>query len=94
MIWVFGLLLILDAWTTVQAIKLGGGEGNKFVKWCMDRVGVIPALVILSVAIFALVYVGSKDVPFLAVAATIWRGSVVYHNFKAIKVLRGNQRNP
>ena len=85
---IFGVLLLADAWTTYRALKIGGSEGTGGVKWLMDLVGVVPALLLLSAALMGVMYFGYTIDPFVVVPAIIWRASVVYHNLKVIKILK------
>jgi hypothetical protein len=47
---IFIILQILDIITTIRALKVSGvSEGKKITGWLMDKVGVLPALLILFV---------------------------------------------
>ncbi len=46
---VFAILQFLDILTTVKVLDLPGGyESNKLVKAVMDRIGVLPALLLIK----------------------------------------------
>lgn len=57
---VFVIFSVLDAWLTVAILKRGGKEKNLALAWFMDRIGVLPTLLIakgvglLMVAVFYL----------------------------------------
>jgi hypothetical protein len=54
---VYGVLQVADAALTVMILNAGGSETNGVMRWCMQRVGAIPALVLLKVvALAALIY--------------------------------------
>ncbi len=68
-------LQIADAWTTILALKNPNNkEGNKYLRWLMEKVGVVPALLAgkgVVVALFVVAYLLAGDVVFMAVLAPI-----------------------
>ena len=90
---VFTLFLItqiLDVVSTTLALKKPNVvESNKLMKWLMDRVGVVPALIlskVVAVLIVAAIYLLLPDYRLalvIGVGVTIpWYGYVIVGNFK------------
>ena len=51
---IFIILQVFDAWTTMRDIKSPFfTEGNNWLKWVMDKIGILPALIISK--IFAII---------------------------------------
>jgi hypothetical protein len=66
MIWLFILfaaLQVIDAYLTVRVLSQGGRELNPMIAWFMDKLGVIPALVVL------------KGIGIAVVAGLVWSGN-------------------
>jgi hypothetical protein len=56
------LLQVADIYTTLRVLSQGGREINGLVKWLMDRVGVLPALLASKAVVIAglvLLYFGA-----------------------------------
>jgi len=51
----FAVLQIADGVTTITALKSGRSEGNPILLWAMNRVKIIPALVVFKLAYMGLV---------------------------------------
>ena len=90
---VFSLFLltqILDVVSTTLALKKPNiVESNKLLKWLMDRIGIVPALVllkVLAVLVVAAIYLLLPDYRLalvIGVGVTIpWYGYVIVGNFK------------
>lgn len=90
---VFSLFLltqILDVVSTTLALKKPNVvEKNPALKWLMDRIGVVPALIlskVIAVLILAAIYLLLPDYRLalvIGVGATIpWYGYVIVGNFK------------
>lgn len=59
---IFYILQIADGVTTYIALKLPGSrEGNPVIRWVMDRIGILPAIVMIKAAYIALMYFGARD---------------------------------
>lgn len=57
---VFYVMQIADGVTTYIALKLPGSkEGNPAVRWVMDRIGILPAILIIKAAYIVLMYFGA-----------------------------------
>lgn len=79
--WVFYAMQIADGVTTYIALKLPGSrEGNPAVRWVMDKIGILPAIVIIKATYIVMMYFGARhmgaDIVMLAavayVAVVIW----------------------
>lgn len=86
----FILTQILDVVSTTLALKRPNvEEKNPIMKWLMDRVGIIPALIlskVVAVLIVAAIYLLLPDYRFvlaIGIGATIpWYAYVIIGNFK------------
>jgi hypothetical protein len=82
---------VADILTTWWNLKLKGRvEGNKFVKWIMDKLGVLPALIITKAIVIvmiscAYVYYDSLYLTIALGSLCIWYGWVLFHNLKMLK---------
>lgn len=88
----FVLLQIGDMASTVIALKNGGREANKFIAAMMQKIGVIPALGAVKVALIALVYLAIVVVPAPWIYAMLGAFNllyiaVVFNNIKVVKTL-------
>jgi len=86
---IFVILQVLDIYSTVKALGVGGREANPFVKKIMDLIGVLPALVILKVIVIVLIVASYIYFPLERTILSILIGIVcigyayiVYMNFK------------
>lgn len=87
----FAVLQVADLTTTVIAIKKGGGEGNKILASLMNKVGVLPALLVVKTLLVAIVYlvVAYVSHPWAEalisafIALYVW---VVVNNINVIKI--------
>lgn len=72
-IWLFVLLAALqlaDAWLTVRVLnERSGRELNPVMRWIFERMGVIPGLVAVKLAMLAIVLIALSVVPSWALAA-------------------------
>jgi hypothetical protein len=55
--WVFAFMQVADIYTTMTILDLGGREMNGFAKAAMDKLGRIPAMVLLKAAGIALIWI-------------------------------------
>lgn len=76
----FVLVNVLDAITTVKALKLGGKELNPLMARMMGMVGVIPALVIMKVAMLYFTFTNLGIVIlYLPLFVAVYIGVVVWN---------------
>ncbi len=82
------LLQLLDIYTTYKVLKEGGRETNKLVKWLMDKVDVLPALIgskaLITIGLIA-AYIITKGLDWIFYAVmipvTIRYILVIWHNY-------------
>jgi hypothetical protein len=43
---VFLMLIAADGWTTYRILRSGGRELNPVIKWLVERIGLLPALIV------------------------------------------------
>ena len=91
---VFYVMQIADGITTYIALKLPGSrEGNPAVRWVMNKIGILPAILIIKAAYIALMYFGAvqmgADVVMLwsifYVAVVVWNIGKIQKFRKAAK---------
>lgn len=59
---VFYIMQIADGLTTYIALKLPGSrEGNPAVRWVMDKIGILPAILIIKAFYIAMMYLGARQ---------------------------------
>jgi len=83
------LLQAADIYTTLRVLSQGGREMNKLLKWLMDRIGVLPALLVSKAVViggFVYLYFGADLVfyPVVGGLAVVY-AIVVWHNYREIK---------
>ena len=87
----FAIVVILqglDAWSTALALKKPGIiEGNKLVAWMMNRIGVLPALLIIKTLFCgalagAVFYAPSVYLTVMLAAVIAAYGVIVVNNFR------------
>ena len=79
---VFYVMQVLDGVTTYIALKLPGfKEGNPAVRWVMDRIGILPAIVIIKAFYIALMYFGARQMgaDMVMLAAVAYVGVVIWN---------------
>ena len=79
------LLQLGDGWTTWRILAAGGQELNPAMRWLMDAVGVVSALVAKAVAIVAVAYLFFLPYPWALAAMVAVQASVVAFNFRSIR---------
>ena len=92
--WVFYLMQIADGVTTYIALKLPGSrEGNPAVRWVMDRIGILPSILIIKAAYIVLMYFGARQMGADAVMLwSIFYVGVVIWNIGKIHKFRKAQK--
>ena len=86
LIYIFIALQVLDAVSTVIALDGGGHEVNPILKKIMDKIGVIPALVLVKGAAFAFFWYYQELLPdplvLLLCLGYVW---ILYNNIQVIR---------
>jgi len=88
----FALLVLLcigDIYTTTRALRLGGKEANPLMRWAIDRLGALPALLLTKGATLALLW-SQIDHPWAMYALPVlcaFYAWVVAHNVEQVKRL-------
>lgn len=86
LIYIFIALQVLDAVSTVIALDGGGHEVNPILKKIMDKIGVIPALVLVKGAAIAFFWYYQELLPdplvLLLCLGYIW---ILYNNIQVIR---------
>lgn len=87
MIYLLIALQVLDLLTTVIALRNPKlTEGNGILKPLIDKLGVLPALIVIKGAFIGLIFWAAPQVPvellYLIAAGYVW---VVYSNIKLIR---------
>jgi hypothetical protein len=87
MLYALIILQVLDLLTTVAALRNPGlTEGNGILKPLMDRLGILPALIVIKLGFIGLLWWATPLVPvellYLIAAGYVW---VVYSNVKLIR---------
>jgi hypothetical protein len=85
MLYVFILLQVMDALSTVYGMRLGHTEKNPLLAWLFEKVGVIPALLVVKTGMVAVLvyYVGLYPV-WILVAGNILYAYIFYKNLEVI----------
>lgn len=85
MLYVFIVLQVLDALSTVYGMRLGHTEKNPLLAWLFEKVGVIPALLVVKTGMVAVLvyYVGLYSV-WILVAGNILYAYIFYRNLEVI----------
>lgn len=82
------LLQVLDGYTTVKGIKLGGGEGNVILAKLISKLGLVPTLVIKGALVMAVGYkAGMQGLIWLQMIIGIYVLVVIW-NYKVIRSLK------
>lgn len=82
------LLQVLDGYTTVTGIKLGGGEGNAILAKLISKLGLVPTLVIKGALVMAVGYkAGMQGAIWLQMIIAIYVLVVIW-NYKVIRSLK------
>jgi hypothetical protein len=86
LIYIFIALQVLDAVSTVIALDGGGHEVNPILKKIMDKIGVIPALVLVKGAAIAFFWYYQELLPdplvLLLCLGYVW---ILYNNIQVIR---------
>ena len=86
LIYIFIALQVLDAVSTVIALDGGGHEVNPILKKIMDKIGVIPALVLVKCAAIAFFWYYQELLPdplvLLLCLGYVW---ILYNNIQVIR---------
>lgn len=85
MLYVFIVLQVLDALSTVYGMRLGHTEKNPLLAWLFEKVGVIPAMLVVKTGMVAVLvyYVGLYPV-WILVAGNILYAYIFYKNLEVI----------
>ena len=85
MLYVFIVLQVLDALSTVYGMRLGHTEKNPLLAWLFEKVGVIPALLVVKTGMIALLlhYLGLYPV-WILVAGNVLYAYIFYKNLEVI----------
>ncbi len=91
LIYVLIALQVLDAVTTIIALRKGATESNKLLNKIFAKIGVLPGLLItkLAVACFLLYFREIFQNPITLVIPLVAYTWVVFNNFKVIKKRNG-----
>ncbi len=82
------LLQVLDGYTTVTGIKLGGGEGNPILAKVISKLGLVPTLVIKGALVMAVGYkAGMQGLIWLQMIIVIYVAVVIW-NFRQIRAIK------
>jgi hypothetical protein len=85
---VFILLQIADVWTTMVALKTGKAhEANPIMKWFMDKLGVVPSLLIIKAVVIGVVVYFVNVWIILAILNCLY-AFAVYLNIKTLQKLK------
>jgi hypothetical protein len=85
---VFIILQIADVWTTLAALKTGKAhEANPIMEWFMDKLGVLPALLITKAVIIGVVVYFVNVWIMLAILNCLYVFAV-YLNIKTLQKLK------
>ena len=79
------LLQVADFWTTWKVLNERGSERNPLLCFIMDRIGVLPTLILtkaFAIGCCCLVYVTQ---PYILIPLIIFYGIVVIKNFKQMR---------
>ena len=80
------VLQVLDMYTTVRAMRHGHTEANKYVAWLMDKIGVIPAMLLPKILVMGFFGFYLSEWPWFVLAGLVcfyvW---VVQHNYRTVK---------
>ena len=91
---IFCALQILDIYSTLGVLRLGGREMNKLLVLLMEKLGNLWALVLMKSIVIAAVagaWIFLGDTPLIAILCllTFIYVYVVFQNFQVLKRLRG-----
>lgn len=75
----FTALQVSDAVLTLLILRDGGRELNPIMRWLMDKIGIVPALVWVKLGLVVAVAVWVHSVPLLAVFVAIYIAVVVFN---------------
>lgn len=92
--WVFYLMQIADGVTTYIALKLPGSkEGNPAIRWVMDRIGILLAIVIIKAAYIVMMYFGARQMGANVVMfwSMVYVGVVIWNIGKINKFRKASQ---
>ena len=80
------ILNVLDIYTTLRVLRQGGEELNPVMDWLMDKVGVIPALIVPKATYLIAVGYFLTDLPSMVMfGLCCFYVLLVLHNFGEIK---------
>ena len=81
-------LQILDGYTTVKGIKLGGGEGNPIMAKLISKFGLAQTLIIKGAVVMAIGYkAGLNGLIWLQMIIVIYVAVVIW-NFRQIRAIK------
>lgn len=85
MLYVFIVLQVLDALSTVYGMRLGHMEKNPLLAWLFEKVGVIPVMLIVKTGMIVVLlhYLGQYPV-WILVAGNILYAYIFYKNLEVI----------
>lgn len=79
LILLFAALQVSDAVLTLLILRDGGRELNPIMRWLMDKIGIVPALVWVKLGLVAAVAVWVQSVWLLAVFVAIYIAVVAFN---------------
>jgi len=84
-------LQLLDAATTYYSLaKLGARESNPVARFAMDKLGIVPALVLLKSAVVGVFIAFTYPLWFYAVVAALYAGVVGNNAYVIYKIKSGD----
>ena len=85
MLYVFIVLQVLDALSTVYGMRLGHKEKNPLLAWLFDRFGVEITLAVVKTAMVAYIWHYLDDIP--VILLVIFNGVYAYIFYKNLEVI-------
>ena len=79
------VLQVADAYLTSRILGAGGHELNPVMRLLMDRMGVMPGLVVAKVALSAMIGLFLRHQPLLLALIAVLYGCVVVNNWNQMR---------
>ena len=80
------ILNVLDIYTTIRILRHGGSEVNPIMSWLMDKLGVMPALIVPKTLLLLAVWFYLAIMPTIVLAGLCCLyAAVILHNYKELK---------
>ena len=96
MIWIlfalFIVVQVLDIYTTVHVLLAGAREANPLMHWLMERIGMVPALIVgkaivVAIVLAAVLYAPSTHLTLaVAIVDCLYAGACL-HNYRIARGL-------